>query len=125
MNLLKLRDRFQVKFDECRDPTIPTRGGGHVYQHAGRTLGILVQSGKPMRTFEALAAKIPGLRVHQVGDGEAIFLADYADESEMTAILRAARAFKRVELGEATLARKREWARGVNEERARESIDAR
>ena len=38
MNLLKLRDRFRVKRDECRDPINPTPRGGHVYQHGERTV---------------------------------------------------------------------------------------
>ena len=87
-----VRERFRMKPDDYNNPIIPTPRGGHVYQHGEWTLGIYVVSGYPTRSFQALKAKIPGLREHQIGDGEAIFTADYTDERGMVAILRAAKA---------------------------------
>ena len=81
-----VKDRYYVRRDDCGDEYVALRGknalgnGGldHIYNIGPNKLGLWVTSGQINRTIPRLLGEVPGLRVEQQGEHEAVLSAPVA-----------------------------------------------
>ena len=111
-----VKHKYYIRRDDSGDEYLALRGskalgnGGldHIYLMDTETVGLWITSGAINSTIRRLQAKVPGMRVEQLGDGEAVLSAPL---NQLDDLCQAAGARIRPRYSEETLTRKRRAAR--------------
>ena len=113
----QLKVKFRVVRDDNRDPLIRCRNG-IVYEHGPASLGVWINSRRPMQTFKALKQRLPALELSQVGDGEFTALLRFSNLKVAARGLRTLGAHRRRQYSPEVLAKYREQGRCLQQARA-------
>ena len=99
MMLEQIKDQFRVRRDEQGDPRLECRNG-FVYDHGAKSLGVWINSRRPLRSFEAIRTLWPTVRLVQMGDAELTMVFEPADMPEAVRFLRSIGAHRRRKLSQ-------------------------